>query len=78
LVDNVFFSSYYKSFRVLESFTLLSDKNIFKIEIHSLPVRTGGASFYFAQNDIELSRQTLRKPCHSEGSPKNLILGIMR
>jgi len=60
-------------------YRLLSGKNIFKIEILSLPVpvrtvhpsgRSGGASFYFAQNDNELSmRQTLRKPCHSEGSP---------
>jgi hypothetical protein len=39
--------------------TLLSGKNIFKIEILSLPVRSGGASFYFAQNDNELSMQKL-------------------
>jgi len=38
---------------------LLSGKNIFKIEILSLPVRSGGASFHFAQNDNELSMQKL-------------------
>jgi len=32
----------------------LSGKNIFKDEILSLPVRSGGASFHFAQNDNEL------------------------
>jgi len=46
----------------------LSGKNIFKIEILSLPVpvrivrpggRSGGASFHFAQNDNELSMQKL-------------------
>jgi hypothetical protein len=35
-------------------FSLLSGKNIFWIEILSLPVRSGGASFHFAQNDNEL------------------------
>jgi hypothetical protein len=40
-------------------FSLLSGKNIFKIEILSLPVRSGGASFHFAQNDNELSMQKL-------------------
>jgi len=49
LVDNVFFYGYYKSF------TLLSDKNIFKIEIHSLHF----ISFHFAQNDNELNMEKL-------------------
>ena len=64
----------------------MSCKNIFKIEILSLPVlvrtvrpggRSGGASFHFAQNDNELSMQKLLVwACHSDpasGGRRNLI-----